>query len=105
MTVTFNTAANAYKQQNKMLEGINPAEGGTEAAQGGNFSDFLKEGLQGAVQTLEKSDALSAQAMTGKVEISELVTAITNAELTLNTVVAVRDRVISAYQEILRMPI
>jgi flagellar hook-basal body complex protein FliE len=34
-----------------------------------------------------------------------VVTAVTNAELTLETVVAVRDRVVQAYQDILRMPI
>ena len=31
--------------------------------------------------------------------------AVTNAEITLQTVVSIRDRVIQAYQEILRMPI
>jgi len=34
-----------------------------------------------------------------------VVTAVTNAEVTLQTVVAVRDKVISAYQDILRMPV
>ncbi|NBX04163.1 MAG: flagellar hook-basal body complex protein FliE, partial [Alphaproteobacteria bacterium] len=41
----------------------------------------------------------------GKVDLTDLVTAVSSAELTLNTVVAVRDKVINAYQEIIRMPI
>jgi len=43
--------------------------------------------------------------MAGQANVTEVVTALANAESTLNTVVTVRDRVISAYQEILRMPI
>jgi len=34
-----------------------------------------------------------------------VVTAVANAQHTLETVVAVRDKVLNAYQEILRMPI
>jgi len=48
---------------------------------------------------------MSAQAVTGEADLTDVVAAITSAELTLQTVVAVRDRLISAYQEIMRMPI
>jgi flagellar hook-basal body complex protein FliE len=46
-----------------------------------------------------------AQQAAGKAELMDVVTAISSAEASLDTVMAVRDQVISAYQEIMRMPI
>ena len=48
---------------------------------------------------------LSAAAAAGKANIDQVVVAVAEAETTLNTVVAVRDKVLEAYREILRMPI
>ena len=48
---------------------------------------------------------LSAAAAAGKANIDQVVIAVAEAESTLNTVVAVRDKVLDAYREILRMPI
>jgi flagellar hook-basal body complex protein FliE len=45
------------------------------------------------------------QAAAGRADIVDVVTAIAAAETTLETVITVRDQVIQAYQEILRMPI
>ena len=45
------------------------------------------------------------QAVANQADLNDIVTAVNNAEMTLQTVVAIRDRVIQAYQEILRMPI
>ena len=47
----------------------------------------------------------SARAVAGQAEMVDVVTAVSNAEMVLETVTTVRDRVISAYQEIMRMPI
>jgi flagellar hook-basal body complex protein FliE len=41
----------------------------------------------------------------GRAELIDVVTAVASAESSLETVIAVRDQVISAYQEIMRMPI
>ena len=48
---------------------------------------------------------MSLKAVAGEAELSEVVTAVANAETALQTVVTVRDRIITAYQEIMRMPI
>ncbi len=48
---------------------------------------------------------MSKQALSGKADVRDVVAAVNNAELTLQTVVAVRDKVVSAYNEILHMPI
>lgn len=71
----------------------------------GSFSDFLTESTKDVVGTLQKAEQVSMKAVAGEADINEVVTAVTEAELALNTVVSVRDRVIQAYQEILRMPV
>lgn len=72
---------------------------------GGSFLDLVKEAAEGAVQNLQKSEQVSAAAAIGKADLIDVVTAISNAEVTLQTVVTVRDRVVNAYQEIMRMPV
>ena len=61
--------------------------------------------VEGAVETLQAGEAATLRAAAGKADITDVVTAVSQAEITLQTVVAVRDRVIQAYQDILRMPI
>lgn len=68
------------------------------------FDAFLKNEIEGAAKDLRTSETQSVQAITGKADLQGLVEAVTNAELSLQKVTAVRDRVISAYQEIMRMP-
>lgn len=79
--------------------------GGAASGGGPTFADFLKGKAQQSVEALRTSESVSAQAVTGEADIVDVVQAVTNAELTLQTVVSVRDRMISAYQEIMRMPI
>ena len=50
-------------------------------------------------------DEVSTGAMTGQVPTHQLVQTLAEAELAMETVVAIRDRVVEAYQEILRMPV
>ena len=72
---------------------------------GGGFADLVKSAAHDTVATLKQGEAASAAAVGGNANLTEVVTAVSNAEATLQTVVAVRDRVISAYQDILKMPI
>lgn len=68
------------------------------------FGAMLADALQSTVDAQKAAEATSAKAVAGKADVTDVVTAVTNAEVALDTVVAVRDRMISAYQEILRMP-
>lgn len=70
-----------------------------------SFSDFLKDKVSDTIETLKAGEKTQAQAITGEADLADVVQAVTSAELSLQTVVAVRDRMISAYQEIMRMPI
>ncbi|MND08593.1 flagellar hook-basal body protein FliE [compost metagenome] len=58
-----------------------------------------------SIDANRKAEALTEKAVVGQAELMDVVTAVSNAEMTLQTVVAVRDRVLNAYQEIMRMPI
>ncbi len=70
-----------------------------------SFSDFMENAVTSSVETMEAGEKMSAEAITGDADLTDVVQAVTAAELTLQTVVSVRDRMISAYQEIMRMPI
>ena len=72
---------------------------------GVSFSDFLKDKAFDVLETMKTSETTSAQAVTGEADLTDVVQAVTSAEVTLQTVVALRDRLIGAYQEIMRMPI
>ena len=81
------------------------AKGTSVAGATSGFDNLLKVELQQAVGTLQRSEQVSIAGVTGAASIQEVVEAVTAAELTLQKVTAVRDRVITAYQEIMRMPI
>jgi len=100
-------AANAYAAAQKGM-GVGDAMGtsGVQgAAQGGGFADILKTAMTDAVQASKTAETQMAAQVAGKTELINVVTAISAAEASLETVMAVRDQVISAYQEIMRMPI
>ncbi len=68
------------------------------------FSDYLEGKTRESIQTLRRGEEMSARAITDDADLTDVVQAVTAAELTLQTVVAVRDRVVAAYQEVMRMP-
>jgi flagellar hook-basal body complex protein FliE len=70
-----------------------------------SFSTMVKNFAQNAIEKNEQGERLSAAAAAGKASIDQVVIAVAEAETTLATVVAVRDKVLEAYREILRMPI
>lgn len=82
-------------------QGKSPAHIGT----GGSFGDLIRKSAETAVDTMKESEKVSAQAVAGNADLNDVVQSVTAAELTLQTVVAVRDRMVSALQEVLRMPI
>lgn len=102
--VKFNIAANAYKGASNM-GGIPTPELDASTVGKPSFGELLGESLSSAKAAGYNSESVSAQALTKQADLTDLVTAVSNAELTLQTVVAVRDRVIQAYQDIIKMPI
>ena len=72
---------------------------------GPSFGAILRETAESAIGTLHEGERMSARAVIGHADLNDVVQAVTAAEMTLETITAVRDRMINAYQEILRMPI
>jgi len=102
---TFGSAVAAYNNAARSFAtGEGPKTEQVSGA-GSDFAAMLKEGAETAIAASKKSEFLSKQAIAGKADVHDVVAAVNNAELTLQTVVAVRDKVISAYSEILKMPI
>jgi flagellar hook-basal body complex protein FliE len=75
------------------------------AAGGGAFAAMVDTIVTQAVETGRTAEAASADLVRGKAELVDVVTAVNAAEMSLETLVAVRDKVIAAYQDIMRMPI
>ena len=74
--------------------------------QGGlDFGSILKNAMSDTMHASKNAEVQIANQVQGKAELIDVVTAISAAETSLNTVMAVRDQVINAYQEIMRMPI
>lgn len=72
---------------------------------GGAFGAALSRALEAAVRTGHEADAQAMQGLVTGGNLTEVVTALSRAELTLQTATAVRDRVVQAYQDIIKMPI
>lgn len=71
----------------------------------GSFASMVKTAVMQAEQDNKEAEVLSMKAVKGTADMQEVVMAVSNAEVALQTVVAVRDKVVSAYQEIMQMPI
>lgn len=96
ITVTPSAAVQAYQRVDT---------GGQGSGGAGDFATLLHGAVQGAIDAGHQADAQSVQAITGQANVTELVTAVSKAELALQTTVTIRDRVVQAYQDIMRMPI
>lgn len=69
------------------------------------FTDMVKNGLNKSIDTLYKGEEMSIKALTETVDLRDVILATTNAELALETIVTLRDKMVSAYQEVLKMPL
>jgi flagellar hook-basal body complex protein FliE len=104
MPVDFTSAINAYASASRIASG--GSGGAVAGATGGeSFGKLLQQTAAGVVDSLNQGEQASLQAVAGKGDLTKVTEAVTDAQVALQTVVAVRDRVISAYQDILKMPI
>ena len=95
-------AINAYAQASKMGTGAGDA---AAAGASTSFGEILGGVLDDALASGKAAEMKAASLVQGKGDLVDVVSAVNAAELSLETVVAIRDKVIAAYQDILRMPI
>ena len=104
MALESSSAISAYNSAlNRLKEA--PSNSGSGQVNANDFTQMVKNFAESAVEVGKRSEVQSAAAAAGKADLNSVVVAVTEAELTLHTVVAVRDKVLEAYREILRMPI
>lgn len=70
-----------------------------------SFSNVLGSAIRGAINTGKVAESQTAQALSGKGNMSDVVASVEEAKLTLQTVTTLRDRFVSAYQDIMRMSV
>ena len=101
-------ALKAYAQAARMGGNTSTiASGGAKEAAGGGFGDFLEKAIDQTVDASKASERQMAVSTAGNSgsNLIDVVTAVSEAETTLQTVMAVRDKVIAAYNDIIKMPI
>jgi len=109
---SFNAALNAYNKAAKMpvnpfankIEGENDSSSGSTGGIGAIGGAFINK-IGDAKETLQAAENVTSKSLVKQADLTDVVSAITKAEVTLRTVIEVRDKLISAHQEILRMPI
>ena len=99
IVVTPSAATDAYAKIDRGGQGI----GAGGAA--GDFSATLQRAMQGVIDSGHAAEGKATEAITGGGNLTEVVTALARAELTLQTATVIRDRVVQAYQDIIKMPI
>ena len=101
IVVTPSTAAEAYAKAARGGAGEAP----NQTPADGSFGATVQQALQQAVQTGQAAEDQATQALKGGGNLTDVVVALSHAEMTLQTATAIRDRVVQAYQDIIKMPI
>jgi flagellar hook-basal body complex protein FliE len=102
---TPSAAANAYASLARIADasgGLGKAVGET---QGPSFGALLKDAVGSVLEAGKASDAQQRAMVAGKANLVDVVTAVSETEVAVEALVSVRDRMIQAYEEIMRMPI
>src|SRR5262249_14240587 len=98
-------AANAYASLARLTETQGLTKSGVEGPVGQSFGAMLKEAVAPLNQASQASDMQTQAMAAGKANIVDVVTAVSETEVAIDALVSVRDKVISAYEEIMKMPI
>jgi flagellar hook-basal body complex protein FliE len=123
----FNNAVEAYQKANKNVKNLGSStqtnKVNTNSGQGvlyagdkmdilsqgvaktSQFSSIVQELIKARVQKVKKADKVSLDAIKGKTGMIEVMEAINNSEIALQEIVTVRDKIVSSYLDILKMPL
>jgi flagellar hook-basal body complex protein FliE len=99
------SALTASKSSIAALGATNSAGSGVSGAAGADFSQVMNQVSGDAIGSLKTAEAASIQGMQGAAPVHKVVEAIMSAQRSLQSTLAIRDKAVSAYQEISRMAI
>ena len=100
---TPTVAANAYANLARILD-TGGAGKGAETS-GPSFSAVLKDAIGSVMDVGRKSDHQTVAMAAGKANVMDVVTAVAETDVAVSTLVSVRDKVIAAYEDIMKMSI
>jgi flagellar hook-basal body complex protein FliE len=98
-------AANAYAALARMGQQTSSLGREAMAPDGPSFSSVLKDVVEAVAQAGRKSDVQAQAVAMGKANMIDVVTAVAESETAIQALVSVRDKVVAAYEDILKMPI
>ncbi len=101
-TQSYMSAVNAYSNVAKGSSSLGTVP--KDSLHQDGFAELVKSAIQEAAKIGERGEQLSIAGISNQADVTNVVSAMAEAELTLQTVVTVRDKVLDAYKEILRMP-
>ena len=101
---SISQAVSAYASAARDL-GTQGMEARDKGEASGDFADLVQSALREASRIAEQSEHVSLQGIQDRADLNQVITAVAEAEVTLQTVVAIRDKVLEAYKQITRMPI
>ena len=104
MVMNVGDALSAYRQtMNSAVAGGGKTK--VDVAKDGSFEDTLKGFIGDALKSVKDGEQAMTAGASGKANLQEVVIAVNNAEIMMQTVLTVRDKVISAYQDIIKTAI
>lgn len=107
MITTPRAAAGAYQALARAGEGMRAktAPIAQTAETAGGFGSMVKDAIGNLTTQARATDQQSQAFAAGRSDLIDVVTSVAETEVAMETLVAVRDKVINAYEEILKMPI
>ena len=124
ISANFDHAIDAYRKVNKTVHGYSKGQSINEATglgvlhngdkidiieQGGvkerSFPHMVQEIISEDIQKIKKSEKLNISAIKGTVNTIEVMQALNESEVALQKIVTIRDKIVSAYLDILKMPL
>jgi flagellar hook-basal body complex protein FliE len=94
-------AARAYEA----VQGMGATPVASPPTAGPSFGDMVKNAMNDVISSSKSAETLMTAQTQGKADMVDVVTAVASAQASLSTMMAVRDQVISAYQQIMSMPL
>ena len=98
-------AANAYANRRPHPRYRRQPARAAGRRRGPSFGDVLKDAVGSVLDAGSKSDAQTVAMASGKANVMDVVTAVAETDVAVSTLVSVRDKVIAAYEDIMKMPI
>ena len=104
MAIDSSRAAEAY-QSVARIGASAPRVDRADEAQRPDFGALVKAAASETETALKGGERAAASVAAGDASLVDVVTAVSAAEVSLETAIAIRNKVVEAYQEIMRMPI